>query len=312
MVISIREDIFPDLDGIFDSRNILLKRWVDASYDGMKDQFSSLDDFIIFLNNIKNKKDAEQFLRLCRFYNSSKNYVEYSFTKLIMMLSVIESIISSDKKYLPFKDWILGQDDLIESRLTDIKKRDIKEFKRVIQDFKEIYHSEYGSTRNVIDFFHTYMDKSDKVYIIKSFKPKKTDIVQQYSEKLYEKAPHMIGESFKELKNKGHKIRENELMPLCYNWRYCYVEYGHCHPDIYCCLMEDDELLLRYLKKVIGVIYSLRSNFVHNAKMPGIGEGGIDFSSTLYKGKHLMIELNITDFENLFEKGFIKYFENTM
>jgi len=306
----IRSDIFPNLGGLgLGSRNKLLKVWVTEAHKALDNHFSSLNQFIEYVNNLNSKESAEYFIRLCQFYNSSKNYVEDPFTKLIMILSVIESIISSGRQYRPFKDWILGQTGLIESRIEELKEGDVKTFKKIIEDFKIIYHAKYGSTRNVVDFFHQYMTKEDKVNIIKSFRYNRTKVVNQYSEKLYEKSPHMFVEKLEDFQNTRYKVRE-DLMPLCYNWRFCYVGDGHCHPNIgSCLLMEDNALMYQMLKKIINIIYTLRSDFVHNAKMPGIGEGGVDFSATIHKGKNLIVELNIADFENLFEKGFLAYFD---
>jgi len=303
----IRIDIFSELGWFYSSREVELDIWVKEAYQPFNTHFSTLDKFISFINDIEKTEDAERFIRLCQFYNSSKNYVKHSFTKLIMMFSIIESIISLGKTYRPFKDWILGQYELIESRLTELKKIDVPIFKKIIDDLKIIYHDEYGSTRNVIDFFNDYISDDEKVNIIKSFRYKMTDYVSKYSEKLYEKIPHMIISNFNDFKEKGYHV-ENELMPICYNWRFCYIDYGHCHPNIFCELKEDDSLMALTLKKVINIIYSMRSDFVHNARMPPIGESGIDIVGGMFKGKPIMIELNIGEFEKIFENGFLEYF----
>ena len=307
--IQIRNDIFPNLGRGFGSRDAHLKIWIGEAYNGLNAHFTSLMVFIQYVNNINSKENAEQFIRLCQFYNSSKNYVDNSFTKLIMILSIIESIISKGKKYRPFKDWILGQKNLIESRIDYLKEGDVNTFIKIIEEFKTVYHSEYGSTRNVVDFFHKYMTIEDKVSIIKSFRYKNTKVVSQYSEKLYEKIPHMLVNKFGDFNKTRFRVSE-ELMPLCYNWRCCYVDYGHCYPNIgSCLLMENEGLMFNTLKRIINIIYTMRSDFVHNAKMPGISEKGIDFTSTVYKGKLLMIELNIADLEELFERGFLAYYD---
>lgn len=310
----IRSDVFPHLGGFgFGPRESNLRIWIREAYQPFSSQFSNLIQFVDFINRIQQSENAERFIRYCQFYGSSKNWVKHPFTKLIMMLSIIESIISMGKTYKPFKDWIMGQDKLIESHFAEIKEGDVGTFKQVMEKFKEKYHSENSSTRNVIEFFHNYFTDQDKVKIIKSFRYKKTDVVSRYSERLWDDFPHLYADKFSDLVERGYHITENDIMSLCYNWRNCYIDYGSCHPDsMYCMLKEDEDLLFRYLKRVINIIYTMRSNFVHDAKFPPLGEKGIDFMGGIYKGKSIIVELNIGHFEELFEKGFLKYFQTLM
>lgn len=307
----IRSDIFPKMGELgFGSREDILIVWVKEAYLPFTSHFSSQSQFVDLLNSIQPTENAELFIRFCQFYSVSKTRVRHPFTKLIMMLSVIEAIISMGRTYRPFKDWIMGQNELIESRLDELKKGDVKTFKKIMEDFKTLYHEKFSSTRNVIEFFNNYFSEQDKVNIIKSFCYKRTDVVSEYSEKLWKNLSHMHVEEFGDLAERGFRISEDELMPLCYNWRNCYLDYVRCHPDnMDCMLKEDGELLFRYLKKVINMIYTMRSNFVHDAKFPPFGEDGINFVGGVYKGKAIIIELNMGHFEELFEKGFLKYFQ---
>ena len=312
-MIKIRDEIFPNLKGIFnESREKILEVWIGEAYNPFNNRFASLEEFINFINKIKEPKNAEKFLRLSQFYHSCKNYVPDTFTKLIMIFSIIESILSLGKKYKPFKDWIMGQDDLINLKLPYIKNGDLKTFKQCLEELKEEYHSEFGSTRNVAEFFDKYISDDDKVKIIKSFRIKRNDIVYSYSAKLYEKIPNFLFERMEDLDDSRFKIEKSRLTPICYNWKYCYIGYGHCHPDIYCLLKDNKELLSDTLRKIINVIYHIRSDFVHNAKMPPIAEAGIDFSTGIYNDEVVLIELNIEEFSSIFEDGFINYFKENI
>lgn len=309
-MIKIRDDIFPTLMGLFNEpREKILEVWIEEAFNPFNNRFLSLEEFINFINQMKEPKNAEKFIRLSQFYNLCKNFVPHTFTKLIMIFSIIESIVSLGKKYKPFKDWIMGQDDLINLKLTYIKNGDLKTFKQCVEELKEEYHREFGSTRNVAEFFDKYISDNGKVKIIKSFKIKRNDIVYGYSAKLYEKIPNFLFERMEDLDDSRFKIEKSILTPICYDWKYCYIEYGHCCPDIYCLLIDNKELLSDTLRKIINVIYHMRSDFVHNAKMPPIGEAGIDFSTGIYNNEIVLIELNIGEFSEIFEDGFINYYK---
>ena len=96
-MVKLREDLFPNLqNGIFGTRRENLNLWIDDAYEPLSESFHFKDDFIIFINSIRNAEDAELFIKMCWFYNISKTVEKSSYVKLIMMISIIEKIITKE------------------------------------------------------------------------------------------------------------------------------------------------------------------------------------------------------------------------
>lgn len=81
-MVKIRDDIFPNLMGIFnESREKVLEVWIEEAFNPFSNRFSSLEEFVNFINKIKEPKNAEKFIRLSQFYHSCKNFVPHTFTR---------------------------------------------------------------------------------------------------------------------------------------------------------------------------------------------------------------------------------------
>lgn len=322
-MVDFRDDVYPLMKGwLGEKREEILSVWIDEAYSAFSNKFDSREKFIIFFNNIAQPDDAERFLRLCQFYSVSKTVVKDSFTKLIMMISVIETIVMRGEKYLPFKQWIVKRSNssIIEEKINEIHTSNLKSFRKIMEYFKDVYHKDYGSTRNVVSFFDKNLDFQDKIKIIKSFKYKKYDVVYQFSKWFYEdreKKPDIYWVNdisdlakYRDDYSKKYRIDKDILMPSCYNWEYCYVDYGDCYLDYGCMLKKDSDLLFNYLKEIVNVIYDMRSEFVHNAHYPTIGEKGVNIVGGVYNDKSILVEMTIEDFEKIFENGFLNYYRS--
>lgn len=322
-MVNLRDDIYPKMtDWYGQTREDILNVWIDEAYIPFTEKFKSRDDFILFLNAISNPKDAELFLRLCKFYAVSKTVVKDTFTKLIMIFSIIETIVMRGEKYQPFKQWIVkrSNSELIQSKIPEIQNSSPKSFRKIMEYFKNVYHNTYGSTRNVISFFDKYVDFEYKRKIIKSFRYKRFDVVYQFSKWFFEdweRKPEIYQVStIRELENyrddysKKYMIEENDLMPNCYTWEYCYVDYGDCYPEYGCFLEKEPKTLQRHLNEIINVIYAMRSEFVHNAHYPSIGGAGMDVYGGVYNDASILVLMSIIDFERIFENGLLNYYRS--
>jgi len=308
-MVELRRDIFPNLkDDVFSTRNETLKIWIHEVFESFKGMFSSTEELINYLNSFSNPLNVELFIRLSQFYGISKIYQESPYVKLIMMVSIIEKLTNKEKKYIPFKDWIFTQDNKIEKLIHKISVTNIQTFKKIVQSLKNDYHKDYGSQRNVVNFFDKYVSLNDKVKIIKSFKMKEREVVYQYCRKLFTPEEQRV-DDIKKLSKYGYKIMKIHI-PICYDWKWCYVSYNDCAPEIYCLLKDNENICKRALKKIVSIIYSMRSDFVHNAKIPPISEKGINFTVGLFKDEIIIVELSIDQFENIFERSFKKYFDS--
>ena len=73
---------------------------------------------------------------------------------------------------------------------------------------------------------------------------------------------------------------------------------------------KDSDLLFNYLKEIVNIIYDMRSEFVHNAHYPTIGEKGVNIVGGVYNDKSILVEMTIEDFEKIFENGFLNYYRS--
>ena len=56
-MVKIRDDIFPNLMGIFnESREKVLDVWIEEAFNPFSNRFSSLEEFVNFINKIKEPK----------------------------------------------------------------------------------------------------------------------------------------------------------------------------------------------------------------------------------------------------------------
>lgn len=306
-MVKIRKDIFPKVkDDIFETRENFINRCINESYESLKEIFSSRNNFIEYINSLKSRKIAELFIRTSQFYLICKKYVNLRFIKLIMIISIIERLSSRMKKYLLFKDWIFKQDRQIEYYIKRINNIDVNNFKNIIQVLKDDYHLKYGSQQNVKDFFTKYTKDNDKLKLVKNLKPKRVNVVYSYSSYLYKNLAIGKVKTLKELEKYNIK-RGKKYMPICYNWKLCYVNYGECCPDIYCKFKEDNEIKNKTLQKVIGLIYDMRSKFVHSAKIPPLSEDAPTIGVS--RKKMIIVNLTTNELEKMFEFAFKRYFD---
>jgi len=154
-MVKLREDVYPTLrDSLLATRENLLDEYAEIAQKVFSRYFSSKADVIAFLNNLKDPKDAEFILNICRYYNISKNYEKSPFIKLVMILSVIDKATRHVFEYVPFEDWIASNQNMEEfqKEVEVLKLNTWESFQRLMGDFKERYYKIYGSVRNIVDF----------------------------------------------------------------------------------------------------------------------------------------------------------------
>ena len=306
----LRKDLFPHLvDDLFQNRENTINVWVNEAFQALESLFSSSKEkFIEYVNSIKDRQSAELFIRLSMFYLIAKKYEKSIFSKMIMLIAIIDRL-SSKEEYVPFQDWISSraQNDGVKKYLQNSEESDFDKFKKTIDLLKEDYYDIFGSQRNVIKFFKNHVSTEDKIRIIKSFRAKRTSYVDGFNFRMHGKTQFSKVNNMEELR--GYFGVSKGLMPECYHWKYCYVGYGECCPDMGCLLKENNEFLEEKLKKIVSMIYQIRSDAVHNAIFPPISEGEVNFVYTIIDKKPVIIEITIEDLQNIFEKAFKNYFD---
>ena len=304
-----RNDLFPKMIGFFlESKEKIIERWVDEAFSALVSLFPAKEDFIVYINSIKDPKDAELLIRLSQFYLIAKKYQQESYVKLIMVVSAIEKIANKEKGFQEFYHWIEGQDSKIGELLSRMKNIDVSKFKEIIRTLRESYFQEYGSRRNVSTFFREHLTQEDKTKLIRSMKANWTDVVQWYSDR--NPLIKFLGRdkiaSIQELKGK-YRV-EKHLVPYCYNWKKCYFDGIDCAPHLGCLLTENSNFQDETLKKVVDDIYQMRSDFIHNAIITPLNERDAVTLGTI-GGKPVSIDLTSEELQNMFEKALKHFFD---
>jgi hypothetical protein len=308
-------------DYIKKDRQRSLRVFVNEAYQGMTSQFQSELEFIDYINSFVDTATAELFIDVCKFYFSSKQD-KLSTIKLIMIFSIIEKINVKRKKWMEFANWILSRkqrpliqeniDAYLQAHIRKAEGLDKQAFQDIAKKMHEKYKAEYGSQRNVFDFFNYYVSKENQFKLIKSFRANYTKVIDQIvpnqwnAETTIEKASQIT------------KIPiEKRLMPYCFNWKKCEVNYGDCDYSE-TCELNNKLILEQALKKVVNDIYQIRNDFVHSASITTLGEyesSDAKDSFSLVLGaigsddKPIAIEMTMKEFENIFEESLKKYFD---
>lgn len=307
----IRDDIFPNMIPFIQSREKTITGYIDQAFDGIASVFSSKDEFVGYINSFDSPNTAESFIKICKFHSIAKRYQSTSYVKLIMILSAIEKITNKDRPYVEFCFWITSQREKIKEELLKKDKITEKEFKKIIEKLREEYFSEYGSSRNVLDFFQKYLSTKEKLLLVRSIEAKWTKIIPEFSTTipLYKTLDEL--KNIEEAGNRTTKEVRMSLVPYCYDWKRCWINVS-CNPSISCPLQEDADKLKNTLKKVVGDIYQMRNDFVHNAKVvPLADDKGFGTLGVLgKKRKPISIKLTSKDLDILFESGLKTYFDN--
>ncbi len=304
-MVELRNDIFINLKD--NTRQTTIEKYyVDEAFEAMGHLFDNKDKFVDYLNSIKNPADAELFVRMSSFYLIAKKYEKSIPAKLIMIISIIERISNKNRDFITMDNWIINQDNKIREYLSKYEEVSMEQFKEVFELLREDYFKIFGSQRNFFAFFKT-VSLDDKIKIIKSFKTQRVKIVEGVFAKYFEERlkPFTTIDEF-EIAEK-RKLKHAQ-MPECYHWKSCYLGYGQCSDKISCWLHDNPDEVDSYLKKTIRLIYQMRSNFVHNAKLFLLNEKDSIFLADSIDGDTVFIELTVEDFQDIFERTFKKYF----
>ena len=318
-------------------REKILNEWITVIWQAFKSIFKSKDEVIEYINSFKRVENAELFIQIGLYYYRAKVQCN-PVIKIITMFSIAERLMAGGEKYMPFEDWLISKKSrhFIEKRLRNISRLTYKAFKKLIENLRKEHRRRFGSKQGTIKFFHRYLTDEEKIMLVTSFKfihkyinamwlsvikRDYRDVFEQIKEEDVDTAISKIIEVIK----KHFHIEDSEIVgesifPVCYDWKVCPIYNGSCainceEDDIlYCKLRRSSEFLDEALEEVIKVLYSLRSEFIHEAAItliiPEKGESNFVIAPTIYrKRKPLFIEIAIEDLENIFEKAIKRYFD---
>jgi arsenate reductase-like glutaredoxin family protein len=308
-MVEIRNDLFPNMGEFFEPKNNVIEVWVNETFEAFSSLFPSKEDFVAYLNSFKDPKDAELLIKIGGFYFITKRYHSQSYIKLIMIISLMEKLVDRESKFQEFNEWLESQDNKISELLSNAKTIDANKFKQIIRTLREEYSRQFGSQRNVLNFFRKHFSKEDKVKLIRSVTARQADSVGRFSKRICKIPDLSKVTNIQELKERGFNI-EKSFVPYCYNWEQCYLDYGECHPDLGCLLVEDESLQDKCLKKVVKDIYQMRSDFVHRAIIPLLNEKDATFTLGTSGEKLILITLTTEDLQSMFERALKHYFDS--
>lgn len=305
-MIKLRNDLFPHMIEFEPkAKEKTIEGWADKAFEAFSSLFSSKEDFIKYVNSLKNPRDAELFLQTGNFYLVAKKYQHESYVKLIMIISIIEKIANKEKEFQEFYEWIESQDAKINEFLSESKTMDANVFKEIIIKLRDNYFQEFGSRRNVLAFFKKHFTKEDKIKLIRSIEADRKETVERI---LVAQYMGVRAATIEELKEKGFNVEKN-FVPSCYDWMKCWFEYGQCYPNLGCLLKDDESLLDKTLKKVVDDLYQMRSDFVHDATITPLNDKDKIFNLSMSGKKPILILLTAEDLERMFEKALKHYFD---
>lgn len=307
---NIRDDIFPHLqDTLLWRREEEIRRYLEETQTCLDRLFPTLADLIEYLNGFDSPQDVELLISVCKFYNIAKNYANHPFLKFIMMISVFEKL--SCGRYLSFHDWLVMREnrETLENSIAKIEDYDslISFLNKSYQD----YVSLYGLTSNLFRFFKEHLTENEKIELVRSFHVSRKQCIERDRYVLSRK--HGVArreyENIEECSRVEGQPLEERLLPHCYDWKDCYLEYGRCCPDVACILKGNEELLDEELKRIINIIYDYRSKFVHGARAPPFSGNGVDFVSDVYNERPITIYFNLDELQEMLEDSLKRHFD---
>lgn len=291
-------------------REHVLEKYIDEVYEALNGLFPSKNELIHYVNSLDTSETAELFIKISRFYLISKKYQPTSYVKLIMIISAIERTINKDKKYQEFYFWIESQVSRIKEEIEKAGRIDEKSYLSILKTLREDYFRMYGSQRNVLDFFQNHVSLSNKIKLIKSFRANLTEVISQFCLKSHGRLSPFPKTIYEAAKKTGQNV-EKGLMPYCYDWQRCFVSYGDCSLGVSCALDDNQSLIDRTVRKVVGDIYQMRNDFVHTARITPLNEE--DAVGTLAvlgaDRRPISIELTAQELQTIFESGVKHYFD---
>jgi len=300
-IIHIRNDLFPGVEKIFQ------KYIIDARIEIIQSIFSSTfkdnNEVIDFINNLSDQKDAELLIETAAFLYVLKFNVNETFKSvwLIGLFSVFEKLNGPD--WQDYTNWINKKNNSdINKIISKFKEIENSDYLNFLKKVNNKYLEKYGAIKRVRDFTNKYLQTKTKIMLISSLKTKKTKFVSGYTKR---DRPELKVKNIEELKKYGFIIHDF-FMPECYDWEECYIKGRNCSIDK-CPLNHDTEKLETQFNKAIKILYTFRSNFVHDANIPPVRNGHI---LGRYKKNLISIDIQFDRFWEECLKGIIEFFKN--
>lgn len=276
--------------------------------------------------------------------NCEKPFEMPAYIVLIMIVSIMERLSLGLAEFTDFFDWV-NKREIVRHYQNMLESRKIKRYKELIHSLRERWNQEYGSVTKVTEFLNEFLEQEEKIEFIRSIRylrevpelppkfPRMGDIedktreeltrMHKEWEKILQKESQLSFKTDEDVKN--HVRNHNSEMtwaalPICFDekhyWK-CYARdsfgrgLGFCFYVRHCSLTHDERMLNEHFEKTVKTIYDWRSKFVHEARLPPIGEVAM-IASVYKKGKKflpVMIQLTTTKLKPVFERMLKRHFD---
>lgn len=307
-MVKVPEDLYPNAN-LIDKLQIV-DEYIRFSCESLKRYFQDRDSLISYVEAFEDHRDAEDFIYTGRYLYKMHKLNDPS-VKLLLFIALIERL--TVKNYLTITAWVQKLDnelDAILKSLATCETERKKVLKKELEKLAEEYYEKYGARNNFANFVEKYVSREDQFKLILTFRINYTDVVGRYTQRWdwLPKVNH-IGE----LKQQGFEA-EKSLMPKCYEWKMCFVDYGSCRPEEGCLVRENEDKWKQTLRSVAKKIYDMRSEIAHKASdkpLPeATGEENYVDILLLIDGKPVSVQMSINEFERIFVDALKRYFDS--
>lgn len=274
------EGIYPNLkDNKFRNRKSTLNVWLKEAFDHWRNTYSDIsspDELAKYLEQLQ-PKERELFIDVSSFvfilFNELDKIPSYlrEAVAIVAMCSIIEQLQATRKGYVSLDNWLKGKEAAQELE----KVIHTSDHRGALASLVDLYHSRYGSTQAVTDFFYNYFSREEQESLIRDYCVQTKCLLRMLGVRLQRLIPEFSDTWTlqKIVERLGDQIRvEEDFLPVCYGAT-CYIDYGQCFPDMGCRL-SDSRLLEKSLRRVVKrLVYGYRNRFVHHASLPILSFG---------------------------------------
>jgi hypothetical protein len=274
------EGVYQNLkDSKYQSRTRYLEMRLKEAYDHWRSVYtdiSSLDQLRLYLEKLP-PKNRELFLDMSGFVFILFNELDkippclQDAVAIVSICSIIERVQATKNRHISLGNWLKEKktaetlEELMQTRTPH----------EALVQLVDLFHSKYGSTQAVADFFNSYFDKEEKGSLIRDYRVQTRYIPRIHAPVLRRFIPEFSDTwTLEEVKQKlGNQVElEDGFLPVCYGVT-CYIEYGRCFPNV-SCRLKDQKLLEDSLRRVARrLVYGYRNRFVHQARLPILASG---------------------------------------
>jgi len=309
-MLKIPDDLYPKANKTIKQK--IVNEYLKFTYETFGKYFKDTNAFDQYIASFATNTDAENFIESGSYLARLKAQRDLSI-RIVQIIAVIEKNIK--KNHSDILSWISSStediEQVLDSILTGITPSPNRQsLRQELQKLVTTYNEKYGLANNFADFVEQYVSPADQRTLILAFNLECEKAVVNYTSR--NPANPKVA-NIDELQNKGFTIGKAHL-PKCYDWKMCYANTFRCYPEKGCLITENSETFNTTLNSVAKLIYSMRSEIVHQASdktiIESVASGESAFSYLLIKGQSVVVEITLDELEGIFIDALKRFFDN--